>query len=135
MHVPPKNSLNRSSILRLKSEIQSLFSDGRREYMGILKVIWTIDKVENDQGVKIFVAVPKKNIRKAVKRNLLKRRIKEALRLNLNDLKELSKENNLYIKIGVVYSKNYIEEYNKIEQKIVLSLQKIYSLIYESIKQ
>jgi ribonuclease P protein component len=133
--MPRENSLKRSSILKHQLEIQTLFSNGKRDYADIVKIIWTSDKVDENAGIKIFVSVPKRNIKKATSRNLLKRRIREALRQNLSNLRSFCKENNLYVKVGIVYSKNCIEEYNKIEQKIVLSLQKIYSTLYESINQ
>lgn len=127
-----KNSLKRDSMLKLKTEIQSLFDKGYREYLDLVKIIWTFEKDHNPGNVKIFISVPKKLVNKAVNRNLVKRRIRESLRINLGELRDFCNENNIYLKIGVVYTKQSIEDFNKIEQKIVLSLQKIYSKIYES---
>ncbi|MDR2010791.1 MAG: ribonuclease P protein component [Bacteroidales bacterium] len=127
------NSLKRDSILRLKSEIQDLFDNGKREYPGIIKVVWIQEKDIEEGKVKIFISVPKKIINKAVRRNLVKRRIKEALRINLTELKDLCKQNNICIKLGVVYIHSSIEEFDQIENKIMLTLQKIYSKIYETL--
>lgn len=128
-------NLKRNSILRLKSEIQSLFDNGEKEYFEIFKIIWTYDKRSSDGDVNIFISVPKKIINKAVHRNLIKRRLRESLRLNLCELREFCDNNNIYLKLGVVYLRRSIHDYNVIDQKIVLSLQKIYSKLYEIIQE
>ncbi len=124
--------LKRDSILKLNSEIQGLFAAGKREYPGIVKIIWKHENSSEKGDVKIFVSVPKRIVNKAVKRNLLKRRIKEALRLNLPELRDFCSKNNIFLNVGVVYIHSSIADYSIIEEKIILTLQKIYSKIYEN---
>ena len=112
MSITKTYELKRSEMLKLKNDIELLFNNGIKDYHNILKIIWLSEKINSEGNVKIFVSVPKKYIRKATKRNLLKRRIKEALRLNLTELKKLCKENNIKLMLGVVYSNNNIEIYS-----------------------
>lgn len=127
-------TLKRSSVLKLKSEIQLLFDKGRRLNYGVFRFISVIN-YDSIPDVKVFISVPKKFIRKANERNTIKRRIREAVRLNYTGLKTLCAENAVNLHFGIVYSKDYIEEYNIIEQKIVLSLQNIYDEIYEELQK
>ena len=121
------NKLNRKYFLKHKSEIQNLFQNGMRFSNAPIKIIYLVKKNSNYFGLKLFVSVPKKQIKKASDRNLVKRRIKEAIRLNLSELKQICTDENIEAHIGFVYYSNKIEEYNIIENKIVLSLQNIYS--------
>ena len=132
MSLHENNKLNRSFFLKHKSEIQFLFKNGERFKSDILNTVWHIDNNSQESGIKVFISVPKRCLIKASDRNLVKRRIKEAIRLNLQNLKTTCAEENISLSYAVVYSKNNIEAFNNIESKIVISLQKIYSKIYEN---
>lgn len=123
------NRLSRKFFLKHKTEIQCLFEKGIRFSNNPLKIIYFIKHGSDSCGIKLFISIPKKQIAKANQRNLIKRRIKESVRINLNPLKQLCSEANIELYIGFVYYSNKIEEYNIIENKIVLSLQSIYSNI------
>ena len=123
------NRLSRKFFLKHKTEIQCLFEKGTRFSNNPIKIIYLIKRRSDSGGIKLFISIPKKQIAKANQRNLIKRRIKESVRINLNPLKQLCNETNLELFIGFVYYSNKIEEYNIIENKIVLSLQSIYSNI------
>lgn len=71
---------------------------------------------------KILISVPKKNFKRAVKRNLLKRRIRESYRKN----KELLKlPPNTNVNFMVVYVSKDLLEYSYIERKFKEVLEKI----------
>jgi len=77
-----------------------------------------IPQTENNSVVKIAISVKKKTFKKAVKRNLLKRRIREALRLNLASLRNALKMNNYKIIFLIVYNSPDILEFSEIQTKI-----------------
>jgi ribonuclease P protein component len=130
-------TLKRAAILKHKADIELLFAEGKRTNQGAIKTLVLIRSNchPNLAGLKFFVSVPKRLIHNATDRNTLKRRIKEAYRLNYSGLKKMCCDNNVNVFFGVVYIKNYIEEYNIIEQKIVLYLQNIYNDIYENLQK
>ncbi|MDD3740055.1 MAG: ribonuclease P protein component [Bacteroidales bacterium] len=124
-------SFNRKSILRLKSEIQELFDNAERIDYGDFKVL-CYPKNNISPGIfQVFISVPKKRLNKATDRNVVKRRIRESIRLNYQDLELLCINNSIRLFYGVIWNRDYICEYKLIEQNIVLSLQDIYNKIYE----
>jgi len=86
----------------------------------------------NDFYLKVLVSVPKKNIKKAVNRNLLKRRIREAYRLNKNKLIEILSKKNKFLLISFTYSANEEHTYQEIEIAIIQILENIIKKIEEN---
>ncbi|MGM9735116.1 MAG: ribonuclease P protein component [Candidatus Cryptobacteroides sp.] len=90
-----------------KTGIDRLLAKGKRGYAGCLRFCW----LENSDGAcsRIMVSVPKKFFKRAVKRNLLKRRIRESWRMH----KHLISEGNVDIMIS--YSTKEIMDYAAID--------------------
>ena len=68
-----------------KREIAALLTHGRRGGSGCLRCCFLPNTLEYSR---ILVSVPKKHFKRAVKRNLLKRRIREAFRLQKDMLQD-----------------------------------------------
>lgn len=68
--------------------------------------------------VLMTVAVPKKLIRKAVHRNLLKRRTREAYRLNKSSICNLATKNNRHYELLFLYQAGEIVDYSIIRNSI-----------------
>ena len=72
--------LRKEERLNSKLEIDLVFSKGRMVHSGAISAKYLY--VENGSGkIRIMITVPKKKFKKAVSRNLLKRRVREAYRL------------------------------------------------------
>ncbi len=127
-----RQTLKRSSMLKHKSDIENLFRKGRKANIAYIKCTYMTRRTESPQGsVRIFVSAPKKYLHHAVDRNLMKRRMREAIRKNLSELRKACAENNICIDIAFVFQSNNIQDYSDVERIIVLSLTKIYSEVYE----
>ena len=123
------NKFPKSERLSQKSSINELFQRGKSFTDYPLKVIY-LKRSKEDFGEmphQILVTVPKKNFKRAVDRNKLKRRIREAYRLN----KELldSTDPAYYLVIGYIYLGNNVAAFQIIEDKLKTTLLRLREVV------
>lgn len=118
MENPTRNTLPKKERLCGKNNISLLLAKGKHGNVPGLKYCWmpTPDK----EFTRILVSVPKKMFRRAVKRNLLKRRIRESWRVSKNLLQV-----NGGIDILFTYSTKEIMEYSEILSAIAQIMEKV----------
>lgn len=81
---------------------------------------------DNDKAaVSVLIVVPKRNIKRAVGRNLLKRRTREAYRLAKQPLIEKALSKGLHIDVGLIYGSKEILDYNTISNAVATILEKV----------
>ena len=114
--------------LKSKKVIDLLFNKGKSINAFPLRLVYLPKIDSDDTPVKMGVAVSKKNIKLAVNRNSIKRRIREAYRLNNNDLKSHLKSNNIKVNIMLIYTSKQILPYKEIEDKIKVLLTRLIEL-------
>jgi ribonuclease P protein component len=68
----------------------------------------------------LIISVPKKIYKRAVKRNLIRRRIREAFRLNCKDLPNIQGKDLL-----LVYVSSHIMDYGKITETLISAISKV----------
>jgi len=81
--------------------------------------------MSNPPQFSVLISVPKKRIKKAHDRNLVKRMIKECLRKNKAPLLTKTKAQGCCIHFSVVYLWEEIADYRKMEQQIQTLINKI----------
>jgi ribonuclease P protein component len=110
---------------RLKSEkhIQELFTKGSSFYLFPFKVLVLTTPVATARVHQILISVSKKNFKRAVDRNLIKRRFREAYRLQ----KETLTGTNPLI-LGFIYTHKEILQGEEIAKKTLQALRKIAKL-------
>lgn len=120
------NSFSKTDRLCAAKVINELFKNGRKFNNYPLRVIWKLSDKEDSQRVKILISVPKKYLAKAVERNLIKRRIREAYRKNKNLLNtDLPEKTTKSINIAIIFDGKNIIGYNEIENKVISAFHKL----------
>jgi ribonuclease P protein component len=106
------NTLGRSERLKSEKSISGLFETGHSISVPPIRLIYRFNPSSDNFAVKVGFAVPKKNFKRAVDRNLLKRRMRESYRLN----KHILPEDNtcLQLEIMLVFQGLKTEDYDKI---------------------
>ena len=105
--------------LTSKIIISKLFEDSQQIYKYPLKLLWINTELPANVPVQSTISVSKKRFKKAVTRNLLKRRMREAFRLNKNDLYNQLSIDNKQIAVMIIYQNNDILPYSTIEKSII----------------
>jgi ribonuclease P protein component len=106
--------------------IQQLFKEGSSFFKHPFKVVYL--PVERNDGprARILVTVPKRNFKKAVDRNRIKRLVREAYRKNKQLLSpEYATPEKQTLLIGFIYTGKTLPEYQEVEQKLILILQEL----------
>ena len=75
-----RHTFRKAERLSGRKRISKLFSGGQRLHSGPLTLIW-VDLRDSDVPAKVLFSVPKARFKRAVDRNLLKRRMRESFRL------------------------------------------------------
>lgn len=101
----------------LEKSVSSLVESGDVLFRYPFKIYYKKDTAQGDNI--LVISVPKRHFKRAVKRNLLKRRIREAFRANCGPLSDFHTE------ILVVYISDKVEEYGKISETVGTLIEKI----------
>lgn len=118
------NRLYKYEKLCSRTAINNIFQGGKSAICYPLRAAFSITCAE-ETPAQFLITIPKKKIRKAVNRVLLRRRVREAYRLNRNLLLPYLKEKNISLKIAFVYLSDEIADYALIEAKMQALLLKI----------
>lgn len=113
--------------------ISRLFSEGKHVFHYPFKLVYLkIQDQEDHETVKMSVSVSKKRIKSAVKRNLVKRRTREAYRIHRHAILGQLETSDGWFAIMLIYVGNQIEPYALIEQGMQAVLKKMKHAVHRS---
>ena len=86
------------------------------------RATWNFEENNDNVFVRLLIVVSKKRFKLAVQRNLVKRRIKEAYRVQKKQLELLLERNNQQLNLAIVYQQDDVLELKLMKKKINLLL-------------
>lgn len=119
------NTLRKAERLNRKKVIEKLFATGSRSFSIFpLRVVYlAVEELETPAS--ILISVSKRRFKRAVKRNRVKRQIREAYRKNKSGLLQSLNDKGLKLAIAFIYLSDRITETEEIEEKMKTALTRI----------
>jgi ribonuclease P protein component len=84
--------------------MERLFGEGRRGTVGPVRFCWLVSTPEEGAAVSVLFSVPKKSFKRAWKRNLIKRRMRESFRTRKHALVAAATAAGRHIDIALICS-------------------------------
>lgn len=118
-------TLSKEERLYAEKRIEALFAGSSSFIAYPLRVVYlTREKESEDElpTVSILISVSKKRFKRAVKRNRVKRLIREAYRLNKKELIDFATQSGKSFDIAFLYLKSELPTYVEIEKAILKTI-------------
>ena len=119
------NTLHKVERLDKKKIIEKMFAGGSRSFSVFpLRVVYLpVEELEADAS--ILISVSKRRFKRAVKRNRVKRQIREAYRVNKHELLNILVERKCRLAIAFIYLSDQLGESSIIEDRMRIALVRI----------
>lgn len=119
------NTLHKVERLEKKKIIEKMFAGGSRSFSVFpLRVVYLpVEELEADAS--ILISVSKRRFKRAVKRNRVKRQIREAYRVNKHELLNILVERKCRLAIAFIYLSDQLVESSIIEDRMRVALVRI----------
>lgn len=116
-----KNTFTKEEKLCSAKAIDTLFSTGESFIAYPLRVVYRIhgESELDRQNASVMISVSKRKFKRAVKRNRVKRLIREAYRMNKHDLINLLNKQNKSMDVAFLYLKDELPEFIEIEKSML----------------
>lgn len=124
-------TFKKSERLRSKKLISEIFENGFLFYTPMFRVSWITLQAGSTLPAQAAFSVPKKNIRSAVVRNLVKRRIREAYRRNKYILYDFLNSEKISTAFFVIFRDTSPIDYCQMEESVI----EILKILCKQIKQ
>jgi ribonuclease P protein component len=126
-------TLGKNERLTSRKQIEQLFSEGKKISVFPFYVYYRADSPAilpgSLQTVQFGVGVSARNFKRAVDRNRIKRLIREAYRLQKQDLLNAVSANNMHLSLFFIYTAKEANDFRFIYDKMTIALQKMISAV------
>lgn len=131
MEAKQRNTFKKAEKLKSRKTIEQLFKDGKSFSIFPFRVLFSFNAAAVNP-LQTGFAVSTKHFKKAVDRNRIKRLMREAYRLQKNDLQNQVKHQQKKLAVFFIYVGNELPEYQFIFDKTGNILNRLTNIISES---
>ncbi len=134
MKASSTNKLGKNRRIKSRKLTEQLFSQGQRFAQFPIRVLYLLQKPEKPGTLNLQagVAVSSRQFKKAVDRNRIKRLLREAYRIQKQDLETLLQQNQQQLFVFFVFTGKELPEYLLLKEKLGVILQKLSTIAHES---
>lgn len=115
---------NKDKKLKSRKAIQDIFATREGIHSFPVLLFWRIDNEATESGVQLGVSVSKKKFKTAVARNRIKRKMREAWRLEQQKLNAFTQEKGISLQIMLVFTGRQLEDADKCQTSIKILSKK-----------
>jgi ribonuclease P protein component len=120
-------TLGKEERLKSRKIIEELFNEGKSFASGSIRVNYMF--TENGSGLQFGVSASTRNFKKSVDRNRIKRRMREAWRLQKLSLVELLLQQNRSLAVFFIYTGKELPEYKAVYDATTKAISKLGKII------
>jgi ribonuclease P protein component len=125
-------TLGKQERLKSRKIIDQLFKEGKFFSVFPIRVVWQY-REKTATSIQVGFTVSTKHFKKAVHRNRIRRLMKEAYRLQKNNLQQQVEQSDKQLVIFLMYVGKDIPEYELITEKIKIVLSRLQKMVHEDI--
>lgn len=116
--------------------IDRLFTEGNREIGSFpVRLVYLQVPPEEISGINLLVSVSKRHFKRAVKRNRVKRQLREYYRLNNQKLKSMLAANNQGLLLALIYTDGKLWSTEKLNKRLDSAFEKLLSVLNSKSEQ
>lgn len=126
--------LGKNKRLKSRKAIDLLFKDGKSFNIFPFRIIYQFSPVDTNtktENLQAGFSATKRNFKKAVHRNRIKRLMREAYRLQKNELEQMLLQQNKKLAIFILYTGKELPAHDFVLEKMHLIIQKLQRLTNE----
>ena len=117
--------LNKYERLKSRKQIDILFKSKQGVFAHPVRYAWGKGREDQLAPVEMMVSVSKRNFKRAVDRNRIKRLMREVYRKNKQVLYEFLQDKDLKISLALVFVAKVMPDYKSIEKSVLKAMKRI----------
>ena len=127
-------TLGKGERLKSRKQIEQLFSEGKNFPLSPFRIYYLVTPVINNppSNLQFGAGVSGKNFKKAVDRNRIKRLMREAYRLQKNELQETLTQKKLQLNVFFIYTSKELPLFSLVKEKVNVILNKLIKVVNEN---